>query len=125
MFSWKNHIKSWQQQDQIPIHIVRYEDMKQDPITAFGSIIRFLELEYDEDRLKQAIINSDFKLLQQMEQEKGFKEKMQKCESFFWKGKTGNYKEHMSESQIQELVAYHYDTMKEFGYIDAQDNLTI
>lgn len=125
MFSWKNHIKSWQQQDQIPVHIVRYEDMKQDPVNTFGSIIQFLGLEYDGERLKRAIINSDFKLLQQMEQEKGFKEKMQKCESFFWKGKTGNYREHLSEEQIQQLVAYHYDTMKEFGYLDAQGNLTI
>lgn len=125
MFSWKNHIKSWHEQNQIPVHIVRYEDMKQDPITTFGAIIQFLGLEYEEERLKRAIINSDFKLLQQMEKEKGFKEKMQKCESFFWKGKTGNYRQHLSEEQIQELVAYHYDTMKEFGYIDAEGNLTI
>lgn len=125
LFSWKNHIKSWQTQTEIPVHIVRYEDMKQNPVVVFGSIIRFLELEYDEDRLKRAIINSDFKLLQKMEQEKGFREKMQKCESFFWKGKTGNYREHLSEAQIQELVAYNYDAMKEFGYIDEQGNLTI
>lgn len=125
LFSWKNHIKSWQQQDQIPVHIVRYEDMKQNPIATFGSIIQFLGLEYEEERLKRAIINSDFKLLQQMEQEKGFKEKTQRCESFFWKGKTGNYREQLSEEQIQELVAYHYDTMKKFGYIDAKGNLTI
>lgn len=125
MFSWKNHIKSWQQQNQIPIHIVRYEDMKQDPINTFGSIIQFLGLEYDYERLKKAIINSDFKLLQQMEQEKGFKEKPQNSKGFFREGKTGNYREHLNEEQIQELVAYHYDTMKEFGYLDAQGNLTI
>lgn len=125
MFSWKNHVKSWQQQNQIPVHIVRYEDMKQDPIKTFGSIIQFLGLDYDLERIKRAIINSNFKLLQQMELEKGFKEKMQKCESFFWKGTTGNYREHLNEEQIQELVAYHYDTMKEFGYIDTEGNLTI
>jgi hypothetical protein len=125
LFSWKNHVKSWQSQSEIPVHLVRYEDMKENPVAVFGSIIHFLGLEYDEDRLIRAIINSDFKLLQQMEQEKGFKEKMQKSESFFWKGKIGNYKEHLSETQIQELVAYNYDTMKEFGYIDAQGNLTI
>ncbi len=125
MFSWKNHIKSWQQQDQIPVHIVRYEDMKQDPINTFGGIVQFLGIGYDEERLKRAIINSDFKLLQQMEQEKGFKEKPQNSKGFFREGKTGNYREHLSEVQIQELVAYHYDTMKEFGYIDAEGNLTI
>lgn len=125
LFSWKNHIKSWQQQDQIPVHIVRYEDMKQDPVTTFGSIIQFLELDYDEERLKKAIINSDFKLLQKMEQTNGFKEKPQRSKGFFREGKTGNYREHLNEKQIQELAAYHYDTMKEFGYIDTEGNLTI
>ncbi|WP_140485433.1 sulfotransferase domain-containing protein [Flavobacterium sp. GSA192] len=125
MFSWKNHIKSWQQQDQIPVHIVRYEDMKQDPINTFGSIIQFLGIVYDEERLKRSIINSDFTLLQQMEQEKGFKEKPQNSKGFFREGKTGNYREHLNEEQIKQLVTYHYDTMKEFGYLDAQGNLTI
>lgn len=125
LFSWKNHVKSWQNQSEIPVHLVRYEDMKENPVAVFGSIVHFLGLEYDEERLKRAIINSDFKLLQKMEQEKGFREKLQKSESFFWKGKSGNYREHLSETQIQELVAYNYDTMKELGYLDAQGNLTI
>lgn len=125
LFSWKKHVESWQQQSQIPIHVVRYEDMQQNPMATFGSIVRFLGLEYDEERLLKAIINSDFKLLQEMEQEKGFNEKMQKCSSFFWKGKIGTYREHLSEEQIQQIIAYNYDMMKQFGYIDEQENLTV
>ncbi|MDP4292051.1 MAG: sulfotransferase domain-containing protein, partial [Bacteroidota bacterium] len=86
LLSWKNHIRSWCEQTRIPIHVVRYEDMKQRPIESFGSIVRFLGLEFDEERLERAILYSDFNLLQQMEQEKGFNEKMQMCKSFFWKG---------------------------------------
>lgn len=125
LFSWKSHVKSWQQQSLIPIHLVRYEDMQQSPIATFGSIIKFLGLEYDEIRLERAIINSDFKLLQQMEQEKGFQEKMQLCKSFFWKGKIGNYRKHLSEEQVKSIVTYNYDTMKQFGYIDEQGQLTV
>lgn len=125
LFSWKNHVESWKGQTEIPIHIVRYEDMKEYPVATFGSIINFIGLEYDMNRLQRAINNSDFNLLQQMEQENGFKEKMQKCESFFWKGKTGNYKEYLSAEQIKEIVTYNYDMMKAFGYINDQENLTI
>ena len=125
LLSWKSHVKSWREQTLIPVHIVRYEDMRLNPVSAFGSIMTFLGFEYDEERLDKALINSDFKLLQQMEQENGFKEKMQKCKKFFWKGKIGNYREHLSEEQVKRIVDYNYDTMKEFGYIDEGGILTV
>ncbi|NTW33696.1 MAG: sulfotransferase domain-containing protein [Bacteroidetes bacterium] len=125
VLSWKNHIKSWHEQTLIPIHIVRYEDMQQNTIKTFGSIVNFLELEFNEARLERAIVNSDFKLLQKMEKEKGFKEKPQISKNFFRKGKIGNYREYLSEEQIQRIVEYNYDTMKEFEYIDEQGKLTV
>jgi len=125
LMSWKNHVQSWKKQSAIPVHFVRYEDMLQKPLETFGEIVRFLGLEYDEDSIKKAIINSDFKTLQHMEQEKGFQEKMQKCEQFFWKGKIGNYREYLLEEQIQRIVEYNYDTLKEFGYIDNEGKLTV
>jgi len=123
--SWKSHIESWQSQTSIPVHFVRYEDMLQNPVDTFGNIIQFLELKYEEQRLKRAIANSDFKLLQQMEEENGFGEKAQECKSFFWKGKIGNYKDYLTAEQINRIVEYNYDAMKEFGYIDSDGILTV
>ncbi|MCK9625816.1 MAG: sulfotransferase domain-containing protein [Bacteroidales bacterium] len=125
LLSWKSHVQSWKNQTLIPVHFVRYEDMIRKPMETFGSIITFLELEYDEKRLERAIINSDFKLLQQMEEENGFKEKTQLCQHFFWKGKIGNYRDYLSKDQIDRIVEYNYDTMKEFGYIDESGALTV
>jgi hypothetical protein len=125
LMSWKNHVQSWKKQSVIPVYSVRYEDMLQKPVETFGGIVRFLSLEYEEDRLKRAINNSDFRTLQNMEKEKGFNEKMQKCKQFFWKGKIGNYRDYLSEEQIKKIVEYNYDTMKEFGYIDNNGNLTV
>lgn len=125
LLSWGNHVQSWKSQSEIPVHIVRYEDMLLSSVETFGSIVRFLGLEYEEERLKKAIYNSDFKQLQQMEKESGFKEKMQKSKQFFWKGKVGNYHDFLSEEQIQYIVEYNYNTLKEFGYIDNSGNLTV
>ena len=125
LMSWKNHVNSWRNQSLIPVHIVRYEDMLLSPVETFGSIVRFLELEFDEERLVRAIHNSDFKNLQRMEQEKGFDERMQKCQQFFWKGEIGNYRNFLSEEQIQRIVRYNHDVMKEFGYIDQSEQLTV
>ena len=125
LLSWKSHVKSWIGQSLIPVHAVRYEDMQQKPTEIFGSIITFLNLEYSEERLAKAIVFSDFKLLQQMEKEKGFAEKSQRSKNFFWKGKIGNYRDYLSEEQIQRIVEYNYETMKLFGYIDERGELTV
>jgi hypothetical protein len=99
--------------------------MKQNPIEAFGSIVKFLGLEYDDDRLVRAIGHSDFKLLQKMEEETGFRERLQKCKSFFWKGEIGNYRNYLSNSDIERIVDYNSDIMKYFGYLSADKKLTI
>jgi len=125
LMSWRSHVQSWKNQSAIPVHFVRYEDMLQKPVETFGGIIRFLGLEYEEERLERAICHSDFKQLQQMEQTNGFRERLQQTEQFFWKGKIGNYREYLSAEQIQRIVEYNFDTMKVFGYIDETGDLTV
>lgn len=125
LLSWKGHVESWHSQHAIPIHFVRYEDMKLNPMKAFSAIIQFLKLEYNEERLIRAIKHSDFKLLQQMEMNNGFNERLQQCKSFFWKGEIGNYRNYLSEEDIQRIVDYNFDTMKTFGYINSDNQLTI
>lgn len=51
----------------IPVHTVRYENILLTPMETFGSIIRFIGLPYDNNRLERAIINSSFKILKQIE----------------------------------------------------------
>jgi hypothetical protein len=125
LMSWKTHIQSWKNQSAIPVHFLRYEDMLQNPMDTFGDTIRFIGIEYDEERLKRAIRYSDFKTLKQMEKEDGFSERMQQCKSFFWKGKAGNYRDYLSQEQIDKIVDYNYETMREFGYIDENRKLTV
>lgn len=125
LLSWQEHYFSWSKQQQIPVCVVQYENMKRTPMEAFGGIIRFLGLEYNEERLYRSIVNSDFKLLQQMEKEGGFKEKMQKCKSFFWKGSIGNYKNYLSEEQIQNIINANFEAMLELGYINVNGELTL
>ncbi len=125
LLSWGEHYKSWSEQTAIPVHIVRYEDMHQKPMETFGSIVKFLKLEYNEERLSRSIINSDFKLLKQMEKEQGFKERLQKCENFFWKGTIGNYKAYLTERQIEQIVSNSFEVMQLLGYIDSKGELTV
>ncbi len=125
LLSWEGHYRSWHSQAEIPLHTVRYEDMINNPVETFGSIVKFLNLEYDTHRLNRAISNSDFKLLQNFEREKGFNEKKQQCEQFFWKGKIGNYRNFLSEEQKNRIITHFSDLMSELGYIDHNGVLTV
>lgn len=125
LLSWKSHYSSWCQQKEIPLMLVRYEDMLQQPMMTFSSIVRFLGLPHSDEQISRAIINSDFKLLKQMEEENGFQERLQQCKSFFWKGMVGNYKEFLTQEQISEIVNYNHREMRELGYIDKNEKLTV
>lgn len=118
ILSWKSHVLSWKEQTTIPVLFVRYEDMKGTPLETFKKIVSFLGMESEDSRIKNALAHSDFKVLAQMEESCGFKEKPQKCQKFFRKGETGNYKAYLSTEQIQRIVNYNFDVMKLFNYVE-------
>lgn len=125
LLSWQEHYMSWNNQTNIPIHLVRYEDMKRQPISTFKGIIQFLQLDYDEDRLKKAISNSDFNLLKEMENTQGFSERTQKCKHFFWKGTICNYQKYLSEEQVETIIKMNQIAMRELNYMDTNRKLTL
>lgn len=123
LLSWDNHYYSWHNQNLIPVHSVKYEDMVMAPTETFSSIVKWLGLPYHEERIERALKHSNFETLQQMEQRDGFKEKLQNCKQFFWKGKIGNYKDHLSEEQIDFLRKRFNKLMSELGYTENILNL--
>lgn len=41
MGAWSGHVESWLDHAEMPVHRVRYEDLRRDPETIFGDIVRF------------------------------------------------------------------------------------
>ena len=82
MLSWSAHIDSWVNSG-LPIHIVRYEDMHQNPFETFNAIFDFFGFHLDERRLNKAIKFSSFKELQKQESEKTFKRKIWQSRKVF------------------------------------------
>jgi hypothetical protein len=123
--TWADHYNSWTKQKEIKTHIVRYEDLKQDPVQYFRKILEFLDIEINEDKLIQSIENSSFDKLSKQEKDNGFREKPSKAKSFFRKGIVGDYKNVLSEEQIETLCNSFSEEMKELGYMDNQGKLLI
>jgi aryl sulfotransferase len=122
LLSWSGHIESWLAQENIPVHVMRYEDMKKDTFTCFRNAIVFAGLDKSEEAIRKAIRFSEFEELQRQEKESGFREKAPKAEIFFRKGKAGGWQEVLSTAQVEQIIADHGEMMKRFGYIDMHNN---
>ena len=90
--TWFEHYMSWTKQDQFPVHVVRYEQLKIEPIPALVELCAFLEFQITPEDAERAVKRSELTKLQKVEQDaradgtfgglnKGFK--------FFNKGKSG------------------------------------
>ncbi|MEE4196498.1 MAG: sulfotransferase domain-containing protein [Bacteroidales bacterium] len=121
--SWSDHVNSWTEQSLIPVHVMRYEDMLSDPLTTFSQAVKFLGLGASLDKIVDALQKSDFHILTQQEKKSGFKEKMIKSKQFFRKGKVGDWRNHLSEKQVNKILSNHRGVMKKFGYLDEKDEI--
>lgn len=121
--TWSGHVKSWVDQPNIPVYVMRYEDMRRDPERSFTGAVNFLSLNVGQDEIKAALKKSDLSVLQQQEDQQGFKEKMIRAERFFRKGRPGEWKEVLTEEQVRTVIREHYEVMRRFGYLDEQENV--
>jgi hypothetical protein len=116
MGSWTEHVASWTARPSPALHVMRYEDMLNEPEKAFGSVVRFLGLNPRRERLLKAIEQSSFRNMQQQESQKGFEERSDKSERFFREGRAGQWREAMTQAQIEAVVTAHRQQMTRFGY---------
>ena len=114
--TWSMHVASWTQVPFPARHVVRYEDMIENPLETFRGVARFLGLDPPQERLERAISHSSFEQLQTQENEKGFVERSQHSR-FFRSGKIGQWRDDMSDRQVARLVADHREQMARFGYL--------
>ena len=115
--SWSGHVTSWQLFNPQYFYLMRYEDMLDKPEETFGGMARFLGLNPSTERLAKAIEFSSFKTVKKQEEEKGFNEQSFKTDRFFRVGKAGQWKDVLSDKQVDTIVKCHYDTMKKYGYL--------
>lgn len=123
--SWSDHVKSWTEQKEIPVHIMRYEDMILNTFNTFKGAVEFIGFNSKTEEIKDAIEKSDFKILSEQEKQNGFKEKMIKSTSFFRKGLIGDWRNHIDDNTKNEIISNHFEIMKKFGYIGENGDLKI
>lgn len=119
ILSWSSHVKSWLHVKDIPLLIIRYEDMLASPFDTFQNGLKFLNLQFSDAALQEAIDLTAFDKLQHHEHQFGFIEKPHAASSFFRKGKVGDWENVLTEGQIHKIVCDHREMMQHCGYLDA------
>jgi hypothetical protein len=122
LLSWSGHVLSWVEQEDMPVLLVRYEDMFTRPLETFREVVQFSGINATDEMILAAIKNVSFENLKTQEQEFGFTNKRPGTKSFFRKGKIGSWRESLTSEQAAEVIAEHKMVMDRLGYLDAAGN---
>ncbi|MCP9774866.1 sulfotransferase domain-containing protein [Cyanobium sp. HWJ4-Hawea] len=120
MGRWDNHVLSWADQQQLPVLVLRYEDMLANGPASFEGLAQFLQLPADQNLVNQALANTSIDRLQKLEEQLGgFMEKPKGCKRFFRSGRTGEGAELLSIAQRSLLNSELREVMQRFDYGEA------
>ncbi|HAY22750.1 MAG TPA: sulfotransferase [Desulfobacterales bacterium] len=118
LLTWSAHVLSWLAAP-IPVKVLRYEDMKQQPQKTFAEAAQFAGLPDDPARVRKAVEFSDFRELQRQEQECGFRERPPETERFFREDGWGAWRRELTPAQAARIIRDHREVMQQFGYLTA------
>lgn len=115
---WDGYNAGWLDQADIPIHLVRYEDMQTDTAGVFRRAIAFAGIEISADEAEQAARFADFSELKKQETERGFREAPRATVTggFFRRGVSGAWHDELTAEQAAKIEADHADMMARLGY---------
>lgn len=115
--SWSQHVQTWTQQRLSPVLVLRYEDMLAHPLDTFRQAVNFLQLEFKDWQIERALRHSQFDELKKQELAQGFSEKPVKSKAFFRQGRSGGWRDVLTENQIADVVDAHRSAMKQYDYV--------
>lgn len=115
--TWSMHVTTWTVKNKdIPITVIRYEDMLKYPQHEFTRILHALGIKnVNNDKLLFAIEQTKFNNLQRIEKKQGFRE-LGKGKKFFRVGKANQWPEILTPEQVEKIEEAHGEVMEQHGY---------
>ena len=126
--SWDTNFESWKIQKQIPIKVIRYEDLLNETYAVFNDVLNFIhktissEEKIFKNKIKNAVSSSLFSKLKEKEKKEGFSEapKSKLLNSqipFFNLGPNNNWKKILNENLKDKLNIVFKKKLKELSYL--------
>lgn len=118
--SWSNHVNSWIDNKPEKFLLIKYEDVVLDTYNKIKNILNFLNLKINESLLQQAIQNSSFNKMRELEKHLLSREPLLKNSDsdlfFIRKGIIGDYKNYLDEGMERSFINVHCNSMRRVGY---------
>jgi len=121
MGSWSDHTGSWLERSGLPVHLVRYEDLRRDTASAFRGVVQACGLGVDEAAITAAVERTSFDRLREQEAETGFRERLGSS-PFFRRGMVDGWREELTDEQAARIRADHAEWMARLGYSSDDDS---
>lgn len=124
MGSWSTHTTSWLDQDQLPVLVVRYEDLRAEPAPWFSRILAASGIDPDPDLIADALDRTSFDRLRAAEAEGGFRERPVGSSAFFRRGSANGWREELTDEQVARIVTDHGAVMARLHYSPGMEETT-
>lgn len=121
--SWSNHVSSWIGEKRFPVHVVKYEDMLEDPAKELREVLEVMEWEIDEDRIQTAVEVCTMEKFQKFEEENQFKENSSTKQGYrerFFNGGGNRWRDELGPKYIKRIEDDHREVMTLLGYLDEE-----
>lgn len=115
--SWSGHVRSWTESSNPRIHIVKYEDLIASPDIHFAGLVKFLRIPASHTQIARAVRFSSFDQMKQQEAGGGFNERPERSEVFFREGRSGGWRDALTRTHAERIVADHREQMARFNYV--------
>ena len=116
---WSGHAISWLDQKDLPVHVVRYEDMISDTRATLRAALTFAGISATNDDVARAVRFASFEEMRRQEIDAGFSEAPPNCPSFFRRGTTGGWQTELDQRQIARVEVANAVVMRRLGYLSA------
>lgn len=111
--TWSSHVSSWINCEAFPVHLVKYENLIDDPCRVLRGMLERIGFEdIDDDRIQRAVDACTLRNLQMQEAEHGFEESPR--DLHFFGGKP--WQQVLTEEQVHRIESDHKSIMEQLGY---------
>ena len=116
--NWSSHVENWTRGPRFPVLALRYEDLLAEPLETLARIVRFLNLNGDDDgnRLRRAVEFSSFARSREAEDQHGFLDRSPHSRRFFRSGRAGDWRHYLTSKQARAVLEAHGPVMEMWGY---------
>lgn len=113
---WADHVAGWTTQTDVPVEVVRYEDLHGDTPATLSRVIDALSGTATPDDISRAVAHSSLDELQRQEASHGFRERLPGQKRFFRTGRIGEWRDVLTPVQIGKIEAACAPVMERWGY---------